>query len=52
MKIIIEVKDTATLDRIEQLSKALEKLYTEINYGDPPYYGGFDDVIQSINKEW
>lgn len=45
MKIIIEIKDTATLERIAELSKALCHMDNSIQ-------GQFPDVIKEISKEW
>lgn len=42
MKIIIEISDTATLDRIAAFEKVL-KLHAS---------DSFPDVIADINKEW
>ncbi len=41
MRIIIEVKETATLSRIEALDRDLQELKRLA-----------DDVIKSIEKEW
>jgi len=41
MKIIIEVKDSATLGRIHELQKDLDKIDNT-----------FPDVINEIYKEW
>lgn len=48
MRIIIEVKDTATLSRIEAFSKLLEGFAA---LKSNPIMG-FGDVIRSISKEW
>lgn len=50
MKIVIEVKDTATLDRIEQLGRFLDDLtmYSDATDGKE----AFNDVIKNISKEW
>lgn len=45
MRIIIEIKDSATLERIEEFSKVLQCNATG-------KYPEFADVITEISKEW
>lgn len=48
MKIILSIKDSATLSRIEDLDKALRGLsIVVVGTGKP-----FSDVIENIGKEW
>ena len=53
MKIIIEVKGTATLSRIADFGNHLNALEHNPNDMDQMFrVTGFDDVIESIDKEW
>ena len=45
MNIIIKIKDSATLSRIDDLDRALQSLKN-------PAASPFDDVIEGIGKEW
>ena len=52
MKIIIKIKDTATLDRIEQFNRALGIVQrTGHQATDYLKIDGYSDVIESISKE-
>jgi len=53
MKIIIEVKGTETLSRIADFGNHLNALEHNPNDMDQMFrVTGFDDVIESIDKEW
>lgn len=49
MKIIIEIKESAKLERIAALGERLEDMK---KFEVLDSLGGFPDVIEDINKEW
>jgi len=52
MKLIIQIKDTATLVRIADLGNHLEKLNKTPRDNTMSFICGYDDVIEEIRREW